>query len=314
MVLDHVKAVTGVDHLIDHIIGNLADVALAMWPAWYGDAVRVADCRLPALDFHRQLSDRLLRADLACRDISCGWAWRASALCRRGKPPRPAGFPPAFHAAQLSRVIEPDDFLIVLGIEAVEPDHLLGLARAVEWFASATAARLLVVIPEGTATADALDGINFGALHWTVPEVRPPGHQEASDECTARVWPTVGKPHPFSPGEQLLALRLADDPELTGLFAHNSSIRSRFGRAFIVDLLWEAGRLIVEIDGYGHHSDRRAFAADRQRDYELSLSGYLTIRLPHDEVMADGERALEKVRNVVRFRRNPVSLDENRPR
>jgi len=72
-----------------------------------------------------------------------------------------------------------------------------------------------------------------------------------------------------------------------------------------VDLLWRAGRLVIEIDGYRIHSGRTAFGHDRQRDYELLLSGYHVLRLTHDEVITDVARVLEKIHNVVRHCRQP---------
>ena len=45
------------------------------------------------------------------------------------------------------------------------------------------------------------------------------------------------------------------------------------------------------------------FSCDRRRDYELIVSGYLVIRLPQDEVVEDVELAVEKIRDVVLFRR-----------
>lgn len=313
MIVDHVTTVTGVDDLIDHLLTNLADVARALWPAWYGSGDVLPDARLPPSDFMRHFGDSLAASKTPCHEVISSWTWRAASLCRRGKPPRPRGFTPAVEAAQLARAIEPDDLLVVVGIESVQPEHLFGLARAVEWFAQATRSRLLVVIPQEVNTGDALDSINFQAIHLgassdALSEQQPPIPEESTD----RVWPMVGAPHPFSPGEQLLAMRLGCDAELAKLFGYNMAVRSRFGRLFFADLVWEAGRLIVEVDGYGHHSDRRAFAADRQRDYELSASGYLTLRIPHDEVMIDSERALEKIRTLVRLRRSQAGIQEER--
>ena len=58
----------------------------------------------------------------------------------------------------------------------------------------------------------------------------------------------------------------------------------------------------MEIDGYRCHSSRSDFANDRQRDYELQLSGYLVLRLTHDSVMADVELAIDKIRDLVKLR------------
>jgi very-short-patch-repair endonuclease len=314
MVVHRLAIANGLDDLIHALVGNLADVAMALWPDWYGGRVVLPDTRLLPSEFSRLLGDALLASGLTHRDVMPSWARRASSLCRRGKPPRPRGFTPEVEASQLARAIEPDDLLVIVGVESVQPELLFGLARGVEWFAKATASRLLMVVPETVVTSEALDGITFRAVHWAPSTTRlsdlplPP-----PDERTDRVWPTVGMPHPFSPGEQLLALRLADDPELAGLFGYNMAVRSRFGRLYFADLVWEAGQLIVEIDGYGHHSSRQAFAADRQRDYELSASGYLTLRIPHDEIMIDCARAIAKIRTLVELCRSRHSAVKAHP-
>ncbi len=52
----------------------------------------------------------------------------------------------------------------------------------------------------------------------------------------------------------------------------------------IVDLLVE-GRVVVELDGFAHHADRRAFAEDRRRDRELVARGYLPVRFTWEDVV-----------------------------
>jgi very-short-patch-repair endonuclease len=59
----------------------------------------------------------------------------------------------------------------------------------------------------------------------------------------------------------------------------------------------------VEIDGFKYHGHKYAFRNDRQRDYEMMISGFLVLRLPHDMVMEDTEREIEKIRKLVRFRK-----------
>src|SRR5690606_10759118 len=95
--------------------------------------------------------------------------------------------------------------------------------------------------------------------------------------------PLVGRPNPASPGEGLLAERLARDRELAGLFTFNTWV-SDDSQRFLVDLLWEKGKLVVEVDGYRWHSTETMFRSDRFRDYRLMTWGHLVLRLPHDEV------------------------------
>lgn len=56
-----------------------------------------------------------------------------------------------------------------------------------------------------------------------------------------------------------------------------------------------AGRLVVETDGYEHHSDRAAFVRDRRRDEELLRRGIPTLRLAAADVIADPRSAALRV-------------------
>ena len=67
-------------------------------------------------------------------------------------------------------------------------------------------------------------------------------------------------------------------------------------------MLWRGGRIVVELDGAEHERDP-TYAADRHRDYELLVAGYLVLRLTNAEVELDLGRSLEKVRRVVHLRR-----------
>lgn len=45
-----------------------------------------------------------------------------------------------------------------------------------------------------------------------------------------------------------------------------------------VDFLWRSARLVADVDGYAFHSSASSFAADRQRDAELTSAGYRVLR------------------------------------
>lgn len=48
---------------------------------------------------------------------------------------------------------------------------------------------------------------------------------------------------------------------------------------YLVDFYWQDAGLIVEIDGYGTHGNRRAFEADRRRDQVHVAAGYVVLRI-----------------------------------
>jgi very-short-patch-repair endonuclease len=291
--LPNLKALVGVS------ISNLAEIALALWPDWYGDAVRLPPRELSTFEFERLLADRLAQSHRVRREVSITWVKAAATLCRVGQPPLPRGFSPAIQATQLALTIDPWNLLVVLGIEDTQPPagRLLGLAWTAEWLARETSARVLVVIPGALASSEELDSINFGALAWPQHERKP--DRIRPEEEDFRVWPVLGRPHPYSPGEQLLARQLAQDESLSGLFSFNVHVWTRFESDYLVDLLWAEGKVVVEVDGYQYHANRQAFSADRRRDYELTVNGYLILRLPHDEIMDDVELALERIRDMV---------------
>jgi hypothetical protein len=93
------------------------------------------------------------------------------------------------------------------------------------------------------------------------------------------VGPIRGRPHPLSNEEKRLAEVLSSDGELAGLFSFNQVIETVHGGRPRVDMLWRIGRLVVEVDSYPDHANRAAFARDRQRDFELLLSGCVVLRL-----------------------------------
>jgi very-short-patch-repair endonuclease len=70
---------------------------------------------------------------------------------------------------------------------------------------------------------------------------------------------------------------------------------------FLVDLWWPESRLVVELDGYAYHKDRRTFENDRFRDTKLQLASCMSIRVtqarlanePH-ELLSDVSRGLAR--------------------
>lgn len=50
-------------------------------------------------------------------------------------------------------------------------------------------------------------------------------------------------------------------------------------RGHLVDFLWAAERVVVEVDGYRFHSSRASFERDRLRDAEVEEAGLWVIRV-----------------------------------
>ena len=64
---------------------------------------------------------------------------------------------------------------------------------------------------------------------------------------------------------------------------------------FEVDCLWKDARLVVELDGFVHHSDRGAFERDRSRDLALRRAGYEVIRVTHRMLDAESANLIETI-------------------
>ncbi|MEL7503514.1 MAG: DUF559 domain-containing protein [Cyanobacteria bacterium J06554_6] len=281
---------------------QLATVAQKLWPAWYGQTDLFHD----ALDATDALLNRYACLDVRSvrGGVNLPWLKAAVRACGRGQLPVLPAFPSGLQLGQLAMAIEPGSLGIAIALTDPAPANhcLFALAKTLPWLADQTQTPVALLIPEPLADSPALAPVLYGAV--TLPPANPLA--PAAEESKHTVYPVQGRPHPFSPGEQRLAQRLAQDDELAVLFGFNQSVQTVRHR-YLVDLLWPAGRVVVEIDGYGYHADRFSFSQDRQRDYELLISGYIVLRLPHNEVMDDVEMALDKIRDVVRFRRLSIS-------
>jgi very-short-patch-repair endonuclease len=69
-----------------------------------------------------------------------------------------------------------------------------------------------------------------------------------------------------------------------------------------VDCVWLPQRLVVELDGYAFHGDRRSFERDRQRDAALQLGGYRVVRVTHRRLAHEPEAVVAEVRVLLGLR------------
>lgn len=69
-----------------------------------------------------------------------------------------------------------------------------------------------------------------------------------------------------------------------------------------VDFLWEAAKLVVEVDGGSSHNTRRGFQDDRDRDSLLAVHGYLTLRFTWFDVTRRPGVVAHRVRKVLQDR------------
>jgi very-short-patch-repair endonuclease len=224
-------------------------------------------------------------------------------------------------------ISNPHPFIILAidaPVETLSSPHLDGVCRAAVWLCDAAHVGVALLMPTSFVGESAIDSVDYQPLYWqpdivefktsvshrvtySQPATKPPDstkrdppssqihrvNENTSEEDKLGPLPILGRPHPGSPGEMALAKAMEANAELAGRFGFNQPVRTTCGRRFIVDLLSSSDRVVVEVDGYRHHSSRRMFSADRDRDFRLHCDGYAVLRLPHHEVIQDVAAAIQ---------------------
>ncbi len=70
---------------------------------------------------------------------------------------------------------------------------------------------------------------------------------------------------------------------------------------YLVDAFWPDANLVVELDGYEFHNDRKAFEADRRKLAELRRSGREAIALTHRQVVGEPDWVVDTVTALLRL-------------
>lgn len=293
---------------VEQLIAVMAETARRLWPTWYTN-VSFAMCGNDTLG--RQAASSIARATAArSTDVNPSWAEAAARLAVGGELPRVQGFLPEIEVAQLSQAIGGRGTILLVDVSSsADIFRATPLLHALEWTARHSGAALVVLFITLPPLDSPFDPILHGALR-----VIADAHQQVTRVAETQFperWlaPWRGAPHPMSETERRVAAMLNDDPELAGMFQFNRVVDTLRGSHPRVDLLCAEARLVVELDGYSDHATQHAFIADRNRDYELTLSGYTVLRLANDEVAQDIERAIEKIRDLVRL--NTVRINRS---
>ncbi|MGY2051956.1 endonuclease domain-containing protein [Methylobacterium sp. JK268] len=256
------------DSVLDRILDDLASLALTLWPHW------------PANE---------------APPVSGPWRKAAAKCAAAGTVPRFRRCARAFELTQLLRVVDPAGVILAAEIDPVAPGRAAPVIAALEG-GLAHGAACLLACPAVPPDLPPYDRILYGA-----EPVAP-----AAEPVEARFL-APSRAHWASATERRLEEALRRDPEIGPLFSGNETVDLPGYGAPRVDLLWRAGRIVVELDGTEHRGAAR-FAEDRHRDYELLVAGYLVLRLTNRQVETDLQRAIEKIRAVVRFRRSQGGL------
>lgn len=272
------KGTQSPEKILGAMLDDLAELALDCWPRWYG----IDEATLFKVLKHAE-QDRL---------ISMPWLRAAAKLIGRGHRPRLRHIAKEIEFAQLMRAIDPRQPVLVAAIDPIFASKAAPIIQVIEWCKGRGASALVTLTsrPSFVAPYDRL----FYTAHEVIREIKP---------AQERFIPAHSRAHPMSSIEQRVEAALQRDSELGPLFTCNQTVAiNGFGPFPKVDLLWSEGRVIVELDGPEHQDDPK-FANDRHRDYELLTAGYLVLRITNRQVETDLQHAIEKIRNVVKFRR-----------
>lgn len=75
-------------------------------------------------------------------------------------------------------------------------------------------------------------------------------------------------------------------------------VNARLG-PYEVDFLWRDRALVVETDGFRHHSDRAAFESDRVRDADVQRFGFRVLRFTYRQVTEDRTSVVAALRDLL---------------
>jgi hypothetical protein len=254
---------------MDRILDDLADLAAALWPDWDGPE-------------SPKLSSRLLSA----------WRRAATRFASAGRRPR---FPQLARETEFAHLLSVLPGLVLLAeVDSLRSERAAPIVAALEWCRRHGAA-VVALFGEEPAPEPPWDRLLYDAIIVAPSPVEPAARR--------LILPSSLIPSRGSDIERRMRQALRAAPDLADLFEDEVTLQlGALGPTPRVDLLWRDGKVVVELDGPEHERDPN-YGADRHRDYELLVAGYLVLRLTNAEVELDLSRSLEKVRRVVNLRR-----------
>jgi very-short-patch-repair endonuclease len=79
---------------------------------------------------------------------------------------------------------------------------------------------------------------------------------------------------------------------------------------FVVDAVWPAAKLVLEVDGYQAHGHRAAFERDRLRDQRLVAHGYVVVRVTWRQLVEEPMAVLVRLAEALTWARARLQLGE----
>jgi len=254
---------------IDRILNDLADLAAALWPDWDGpESPKLLPLLLPA------------------------WRRAATRFASAGRRPR---FPLLARETEFAHLLSVlPGLVLVAEVDSLRSERAAPIIAALDWCRRYGAA-VVTLLGEEPAPEAPWDLLLYDAVIVEPLPVEPAARR--------LILPSADIASRGSAIERRMREALQAAPDLAGLFEDEVTLQlGALGLTPRVDLLWRDGKVVVELDGPEHERDPN-YGADRHRDYELLVAGYLVLRLTNAEVELDLSRSLEKVRRVVNLRR-----------
>jgi hypothetical protein len=267
--LDFVGA-TSTGLAIDRILNDLAELAAAVWPDWDGpESPKFLPGLLPP------------------------WRLAATRLASEGRSPR---FPHLAREIEFTHLLSVLPGIVLLAeVDSVRSERAAPIIAALEWCRRHGAA-VVVLFGEKPAPEAPWDLLLYDAVMVDPVPIEPVARR-------LMLPSSLDRASHGSAIERRMREALWATSDLAGLFEDEVTLQlGALGPTPRVDLLWRDGKVVVELDGPEHERDPN-YGADRHRDYELLVAGYLVLRLTNAEIELDLSRSLEKVRRVVNLRR-----------
>lgn len=223
-------------------------------------------------------------------------------------------FPPESRAAGLTRVLAASydrvDVVLLIDVPAgMTARDEQTLVAAAEWLAhrGELGGVWLTGMPLDSVDWIATQRVQLPAAIETLARSAPllPDDAGPSDEALPAglgLPPLAGQPHPGSPAEHLLERVLATRPWAAGRAWNQTFATETLVNPVRIDLLWDAERTAVEVDGQ-EHWQRVHYAADRIRDVQLQTAGYAVLRFTNDQVLDDVTAVVQKLELFITARR-----------
>lgn len=129
--------------------------------------------------------------------------------------------------------------------------------------------------------------------------VRTALRQTGQRHGLARAWAVLRDVSGGAHSEaEVLAHRILRKSGIAGWSA-NVEVYDAMGLIGVVDVLFAAARLVLEIDGRAYHSDDAAFQRDRSRQNRLVAAGFRVVRFTWEDLVRRPDEVAQVVRSLL---------------